>query len=95
MASIQATLIVHLFILIGCGCCYSIDGNWKLTFPHCMFPVTARLPGIPSLNFPDVCTEQLMPKSAFCPNHTEMAAAKGYPTNIKEFLKYCGVNNAG
>ncbi len=51
---------------LGCGTCYSIDGNWKLCFPHCMFPVKAGLPGLPNLNFPDVCIEQLNPGLAFC-----------------------------
>lgn len=69
-----------------------MDGNWKLTFPHCMFPVKAGLPGLPALNMPDVCTEQLLPKSAFCVKHFEVAESKGYPTTIREFLKYCGVS---
>ncbi len=50
----------------GCEFCYSLDGNWKLIFPHCLFPVKATLPGLPTLNMPNVCTEQLKPKSAFC-----------------------------
>lgn len=81
--------------VIGCGSCYSVDGNWKLTFPHCMFPVCAGIPGLPTLNFPDVCTEQLMPKSAFCIQHTKVAEARGYPTSIREFLKHCGIHTLG
>jgi hypothetical protein len=23
----------------GCGLAWAVDGNWKLTFPVCMFPV--------------------------------------------------------
>lgn len=57
-----------------------------------MFPVNAGLPGLPALNMPNVCTEQLQPRSAFCPQHHEVAAARGYPTTIREFLRYCGMN---
>lgn len=66
-----------------------MDGNWKLTFPHCMFPVKAGLPGLPALN---MCIEQLLPRSAFCAHHYEVATSKGYPTTIRGFLKFCGVS---
>ena len=56
-----------------------------------MFPVKAGLPGLPNLNFPDVCIEQLNPGLAFCKQHCDVAEAKGYPTRIKDFLKFCGV----
>ncbi len=39
---------------------------------------------------PNVCTEQLKPKSEFCVYHTEIAIDRGYPTTIREFLKFCG-----
>lgn len=58
-----------------------------------MFPVKAGLPGLPALNIPNVCTEQLQPKSAFCPKHHEVAASRGYPTTIRDFLKHCGVTH--
>ncbi len=55
---------------------------WMDTFPHCLFPVKATFPGLPMLNMPNVCTEQLKPKSAFCVYHTEIAIDRGYPTTI-------------
>lgn len=59
-----------------------------------MFPVKSGLPDLPNLNFPDVCIEQLNPGLAFCKHHCEVAARKGYPTKIKDFLKYCGVSHS-
>ena len=43
-------LCVHKFKfnIIGCDHCFSMDGNWKLCFTHCMFPVTAGVMGLPS-----------------------------------------------
>ena len=80
---------------LGCGACFSLDGNWKLTFPHCMYPVKTQLLELPKLNFPDVCTEQLSPGLAFCEQHSQLAAVKGYPTKIRDFLKFCGVSAPG
>ncbi len=59
---------------------------WMDTFPHCLFPVKATFPGLPTLNMPNVCTEQLKPKSAFCVYHTEIAIDRGYPTQQFEVL---------
>lgn len=81
-------------IITGCEFCYSLDGNWKLTFPHCMFPVKAHLTGLPTLNMPNVCTEQLQPKSAFCAYHNDIAVKRGYPTTVREFLKFCGIQHS-
>ncbi len=59
-------------------------------FPHCMFPVTCRIPNMPLVHFPNVCPEQLKPKSAFCVELYPKAQALGYPTTVKGFLSYCG-----
>lgn len=42
-----STLDITMIILqnTGCGRCWSIDGNWKITFPHCMFPVSIDFQG--------------------------------------------------
>ncbi|XP_078366040.1 uncharacterized protein LOC144650252 [Oculina patagonica] len=70
-----------------------MDGNWKLRFSHCMFPVKAEVCGIPTLNYPNVCTEQpCNPQSALCERHSEIAKAKGIPTGQRDFIhNYCGV----
>lgn len=60
-----------------------------------MFPVNAGLPGLPSLNMPNVCTKQLQSGSAFCDDHYKAAVEQKYPTKIRDFLKYCGISNPG
>ena len=67
-----------------------MDGNWKLCFPHCMFPVVCKVPNLPLLNFPSVCTGQPKAKSAFCITHHSKAQGLGYPTDVKGFLHFCG-----
>ena len=74
----------------GCGHCWSMDENWKLRFPHCMFPVSSSVPNLPNVRFPNVCPEPLKPKSAFCIQHYSKAQTLGYPTDVKGFLSYCG-----
>lgn len=58
-----------------------------LNFPHCMFPVKIRLPMMPTINVPDVCTNQPKGLSSFCEEHHEMALKMGYPTKVKDFIK--------
>ena len=58
---------------------------------HCMFPVLAGVPGLPPLNVPNICPNQLKMRSAFCENHSEIALEQKYPTNIKGFFQFCGV----
>ncbi len=72
------------------GLAWAIDGNWKLTFPVCTFPVRATQPGMRGLNAPDVCPEQPCGNAAFCTEHLVLAQQRGYPSTIKEFLRYCG-----
>lgn len=72
----------------GCGQCWTVDGNWKLTFPHCMFPVKNTVPNIHGLSFPDICPEELNGKKAFCSKHCAVAEEYGYPTDIRGFIKF-------
>jgi hypothetical protein len=74
----------------GCGKCWSIDGNWKINFPHCMYPVQVSVPALPLINMPDVCINQpLNSEIAFCCHHMEIAKTKGYPTKVRDFVKFC------
>ena len=51
----------------GCGKCWKVDGNWKLIFLHCMFPVHISMLDFPLLKIPDVRTNQLVnSQTAFC-----------------------------
>ena len=67
-------------------------GLRKLRFMHCMFPVVAKVPGIEGVNFPDVCPEQPHKSTIFCAEHLAVALNKGYPTDLKGFLAFCGSN---
>ena len=78
---------------VGCGHCWAMDGNWKLSFPHCMFPLTSHIPNLPALHFSNVCPRQLKPKSAFGIDHYSKAQSQGYPTDVKGFLTFCGATN--
>ena len=69
----------------GCGTCYALDGNWKLCFAHCQFPTVSTIPGIPQLNFPNVCPEEPEGKFAFCTSHMKVAAERGYCTDVRGF----------
>ena len=71
----------------GCGNCWAVDGNWKLTFPHCMFPVTNTVPNFRGLSFPGICPEELYGNKAFCSDHCKVAEKHGCPTNIRSFVK--------
>ena len=45
------------------------------------------------VNAPDVCTEQPHNNSStFCDYHAKVATEKGYPTDLRGFLKFCGVH---
>ena len=71
-----------------------MDGNWKLCFTHCMFPVTAGVMGLPTLNIPNVCPRQLKSGSAFCDHHYRVAQELNYPTDIRGFLSFCGATES-
>ena len=79
----------HLFnYRTGCGVCWSLDGNWKLGFVHCMYPVKTSIQGFPLLNYPDVCTDELVPGKAFCNWHCDLAHQRDIPSKLKEYLQF-------
>ena len=86
-------MCLHLSIYIGCEWNYAIDGNWKICFPHCMFPVHTALPGVPGLNLPNVCPEQPHGRTVFCPSHLELAKERGYKTDLRGFVAQCGASS--
>ena len=57
-----------------------------------MYPVeTAIIPGLPDVNYPDVCQSQpITSKHAFCDMHHEVATKSKIPTDIRVFIHYCG-----
>lgn len=94
---IKLILLQLHYILIGCQNFTSMDGIWKLRFPHCMWPVKSEVCGVPNVNYPNVCTEEpSSPQSALCVQHRDLARAKGIPTALREFIHdFCGVPRRG
>jgi hypothetical protein len=86
-------LSVYALNFVGCGKLYVADGNWKLRYAHCMWKVPVSIPGFGQINYPSICP--LSPKRghAFCEKHCIKAGQLGYPTELKEFYKHCGVAN--
>ena len=58
-----------------------------------MYPVKSEVSGLPTVNYPNVCTkEPETQSSAFCKDHNILAKDKDIPTNLREFVhSYCGV----
>lgn len=59
-------LLLH-YIFTGCGHIWSIDGNWKIRYPVCMYPVpknTAAFEG--NLWYIDTCPNSPAYGKAFC-----------------------------
>ena len=84
----------HFFFPVkGCENFVCIDGIWKLRHPHCLYPVKAEVSGLPTINYPNVCTEEPETQSsAFCAEHSELAKEKNIPTNLRAFIHdYCQV----
>ncbi len=52
-----------------------------------MFPVSTSIPGMRGVNFPNVCTNQPLGRSAFCREHHSIALAKEFPTDIRKVLQ--------
>ena len=100
-ACIQVDLLLHVQVffteyfvgLEGCEKFVSIDGIWKLRHRHCLYPVKAEVAGLPTINYPNVCTEEPETQaSVFCAEHSELAMEKNIPTNLREFIHdYCKV----
>ena len=61
---------------IGCGRCWTLEGNWNLGFVHCMYPVVTKVIGVQWFNYPNVCTEEALLNSAFCSKHCTVILAK-------------------
>jgi hypothetical protein len=84
---------ISLFCLIystGCGRLYVMDGNWKLCYAHCMFPVLVKIAGYEKeINYPNICPQSPQYQSAFCERHHNIVKNKGMPTDLKQFLLYC------
>uniref|UniRef100_A0A1X7UPD7 CxC5 like cysteine cluster associated with KDZ domain-containing protein n=1 Tax=Amphimedon queenslandica TaxID=400682 RepID=A0A1X7UPD7_AMPQE len=73
----------------GCGTLWSCDGNWKLTYPICMFDTPKELSGFSGqLNYVSACPNQPENGEAFCEEHKEKAKSLGIPTILGDYVKY-------
>ena len=41
---------------------------------------------------PNVCTKGPSPGKAFCDHHCSILNSKGIPTELRQFIKYCGAD---
>lgn len=91
---LRLSFSVEYFVFLeGCENFVSLDGIWKLRHPHCLFPVNAEVSGLPTINYPNVCTEEPESQaSAFCAEHSQLAKERNIPTNLRDFIHdYCKV----
>lgn len=69
------------------------DGNWKLRHLHCMWKVPVEIKGFGQINYPSVCPLTPVRGKAFCSTHVAAAEKQQIKTDLKAFLKTCGLND--
>ena len=79
---------MYSYYLVGCGSLWSLDGNWKLTYPICMYQVPKNVSFGGTLKYVSSCPKQPVANMAFCVEHCEMAKKQKIPTELHEYLKY-------
>ena len=78
-----------VFGYLGCGTLWACDGNWKLSYPVCMFDVPKEVTGFSGqLNYVNTCPNQPEPGKAFCSEHIEVCKNKNIPTDLKAHKQY-------
>ena len=87
-----SNVIIYMFAYyLGCGSLWSLDGNWKLTYPICMYQVAKHVqPFSGKLKYVSSCPKQPVTKMAFCEEHCKVAEKQNIPTELHAFLKYQG-----
>ena len=79
-----------------CGTLFSIDGNWKLNYPICMYQAPKDVSGFDrKLNYISSCSNGPLPGKAFCLHHCAVVEKEGIPTGLREFLQFCGISHKG
>ena len=69
---------------LGCGKLFSIDGNWKLSYPIFMFRVPQDVSGFDgALHYVDCCPNQPAAGMAYCEDHCQVATRKGIPCKLQ------------
>jgi hypothetical protein len=60
-----------------------------------MWKVPIKLPEFGEINYPQICPLSPRRGHAFCEAHCKEATVQGYPTELRPFLKSCGVSKEG
>ena len=77
-------MYMHMIILQAVEPFWSLDGNWKLTYPICMYQVPKNVPFGGTLQYVSSCPKQPVPNMAFCVEHCEMARKQKIPSELHE-----------
>ena len=86
-------IYVYIYNHLVCGTLYSIDGNWKICYPHCMWRTADESKSYEGcLQYVDCCLNEPVPSSALCEKHLEEAKKRSIPTKIKEYVDFCSKN---
>ena len=84
-----AEYLIILYLFIGCGKLFAVDGNWKLCYPICMYRVPKEMSGFDgALQYVDSCPNEPTTGMAFCGELCQDAWKKGIPCTLQEFLKF-------
>ena len=83
------TLLSVGFIIHRLWKAVSIDGNWKICYPHCMWQPSMTVSGFSgALKYVSACPNQPEVGKVFCSEHCQCASTQGVPTSLQEFIKY-------
>ena len=83
---------VTLHIYTGCGRMWSINSNWKIRYPVCMYPVPKNTPAFEgNLQYVDTCLNSPAYGKAFCEDHCLVVSAQGIRVDLRGFLSYKGI----
>ena len=74
----------------GCGTLWSLDGNWKLSYPVCMFKVARYGQAFQGkLKYVSSCSREPIHGLAFCEEHCADADKLNIPKTLRGYIKHC------
>ena len=74
-----AEYLIILYLFIGCGKLFAVDGNWKLCYPICMYRVPKEMSGFDgALQYVDSCPNEPATGMAFCGELCQDAGKKEF-----------------
>ena len=79
----------YIYLSLGCGTLWSIDGLWKLVYPICMHKEAMEVSGFSGqLKYIESCPNQPLSGKALCKLHCTEAIQNHIPTKLKEYLSF-------